>query len=337
MANLTTEYLGLKLKNPLIVGACNLSLEPDLAKRIEDAGAAAIVFKSLFEEQINLESLELEDALSEYAERNAEMINLFPNLKHAGPEEHLDKLAKAKASLGIPVIGSLNCIYQETWVEYALEMEKTGVDALELNFYATPGSFEKSAGQIEEEQLAILSSVIEKVKIPVSVKLSPYYSNTLHLIKQMDKLGVNGFVLFNRLFQPDIDLGNEEHFYPFNASQPMLYRLPLRYAGLLYDEIEADICSNTGIFSGHDIARMILAGAGSVQVVSALYQHKITHVSNMIKELSDWMDSKSYGSLDNFRGKLSKAKAKDPYAYKRAQYVDMLMKPFELLKKYPQV
>lgn len=337
MANLSTEYLGLKLKNPLIVGACNLSLEPDLAKKIEDAGAAAIVFKSLFEEQINLESLELEDALSEYAERNAEMINLFPNLKHAGPEEHLDKLSKTKKSLGIPVIGSLNCINQETWVDYAVEMEKTGVDALELNFYATPGSFEKSAGQIEEEQMATLKSVIEKVKIPVSVKLSPYYSNTLHLIKQMDKLGVKGFVLFNRLFQPDIDLVAEEHYYPFNASQPMLYRLPLRYAGLLYNEIEADICSNTGIFSGHDVARMILAGADSVQVVSALYQHKITHISTMIKELSGWMDSKSYGSLDDFRGKLSKAKAKDPYAYKRAQYVDMLMKPFELLKKYPQV
>jgi len=337
MAKLTTKYLGLELKNPLIVGACNLSLEPDLAKKIEDSGASAIVFKSLFEEQINLESMELEDALSEYAERNAEMINLFPNLRHAGPDEHLEKLSKTKEALDIPVIGSLNCVNADTWVEYAAEMEKTGVDALELNFYATPGSFDKSAEQIEDEQLAILKAVKEKVNVPVSVKLSPFYSNTLNLVKKMDKLGVDGFVLFNRLFHPDIDIVNEEHNYPFNASQPLLYRMPLRFAGLLYDEIQADICSNTGIFSGQDIARMILAGADSVQVVSALYQHKITHVGKMLQDLSDWMDSKSYVSLDDFRGKLSRAKAKDPYAYKRAQYVDMLMKPFDLLNKYPQV
>jgi dihydroorotate dehydrogenase (fumarate) len=337
MAKLTTKYLGLELKNPLIVGACNLSLEPDLAKKIEDSGASAIVFKSLFEEQINLESMELEDALSEYAERNAEMINLFPNIKHAGPEEHLEKLSKTKEALGIPVIGSLNCVNGDTWEEYAEEMAQTGVDALELNFYATPGSFDKTAGEIEAEQIAILASVKEKVDIPVSVKLSPFYSNTLNLIQQMDKQGVDGFVLFNRLFHPDIDLGSEEHNYPFNASQPMLYRMPLRFAGLLYNKISADICSNTGIFSGHDIARMILAGADSVQVVSALYKHKITHVSKMLQDLSDWMDSKSYDSLNDFRGKLSRAKAKDPYAYKRAQYVDMLMKPFDLLNKYPQV
>ncbi len=337
MANLKTTYLGLELKNPLIVGACNLSLEPELAKKMEDAGAAAIVFKSLFEEQINLESLELEDELHEYEERHAEMISLFPNLKHAGPEEHLDKLAKTKKALDIPVIGSLNCVNADTWIEYATEMEKTGVDALELNFYAYPGSFEKSSAAIEEEQLAILKEIKEKVKIPVSVKLSPFYSNVLHLISKMDKLGVDGFVLFNRLFQPDIDLKTLEHDFPWNLSQPTDYRLPLRFTGLLYDEIKADICGNTGIFNGHDMARMLLAGANSVQVVSAVYMHKIPHISKMLEELSKWMDEKGFNTLDEFRGKLSKASVKDPYAYQRAQYVDLLMKPFKLLNKYPQV
>ncbi len=337
MANLTTNYLGLNLKNPLIVGACNLSLEPDIAKKMEDAGAAAIVFKSLFEEQINLESMEMEDALHEYDERHAEMTNLFPNLKHAGPEEHLEKLISIKKSLDIPVIGSLNCINPETWVEYAIQMEQTGVDGLELNFYAMPGSFEKSAAEVEEEQLDILKTVKEKVKIPISVKLSPFYTNMLHLISRMDALGVDGFVLFNRLFQPDINLETEDHVFPFNASQSADYRLPLRYAGLLHKQVKAAICSNTGIFSGDDIARMILAGADSVQVVSAIYKHKVPHIGKMIEALTHWMDAKGYNSLDDFRGKLSKEGVKDPYAYKRAQYVDMLMKPMDLLKKYPQV
>ncbi len=337
MANLTTNYLGLSLKNPLIVGACNLSLEPDLAKKMEDAGAAAIVFKSLFEEQINLESMEMEEALSEYAERNAEMINLFPNLKHAGPEEHLDKLMSIKKSLDIPVIGSLNCIHPDTWVEYAVQMEQTGVDALELNFYASPGSFDKSAADVEQEQLDILKAIKDKVKIPISVKLSPFYSNILNLISRMDALDVNGFVLFNRMFQPDINLEAQEHAFPFNASQPADYRLPLRFAGLLYKQVQASICSNTGIFSGDDMARMILAGADCAQVVSAIYKHKISHLGKMIKGLDDWMDAKGFNSLDDFRGKLSKKEVKDPYAYQRAQYVDLLMKPFDLLKKYPQV
>ncbi len=337
MANLKTNYLGLDLKNPLIAGACNLSLEPDLAKKMEDAGASAIVFKSLFEEQINLESLELEDELSEYAERNAEMINLFPNIKHAGPEEHLDKLAKTKKALDIPVIGSLNCVNADTWIEYAVEMEKTGVDALELNLYAYPGNFEKSSEQIEEEQLSIIKSIKEKVSIPVSVKLSPFYSNILQFVRKLDDLHVEGFVLFNRLFQPDIDLNTLEHDMPWNLSQPADYRLPLRYTGLLYKEVDAHLCGNTGIFTGNDIARMLLSGADSVQVVSALYQHKITHITKMLDELSEWMDAKGFSSVADFQGRLSKASVKDPYAYQRAQYVDMLMKPFKLLSKYPQV
>ncbi len=337
MANLSTNYMGLSLKNPLVVGACNLSLDTDVARKMEDAGASAIVFKSLFEEQINLESMQLEEELNEYVERHAEMISLFPEIRHAGPGEHLDKLARLKDVLDIPVIGSLNCINPETWIEYAVEMEKTGIDALELNFYATPVSFDLTSGDVEKDQLQILKKIKEKVSLPVSVKLSPFYSNPLQLIRQMDEVGVDGFVLFNRLFQPDIDLSEEGHRFPFHLSQPSDYRLPLRYAGLLHKEVKGSICSNTGIFNGSDMARMILAGADCVQVVSAVYKHKVPHLTKMLQELSDWMDEKKYKSLDDFRGKLSKASVKDPYAYKRAQYVDLLMRPVELLKKYPQV
>ncbi len=319
------------------MGACNLTLDADMAKRIEDAGAAAIVFKSLFEEQVNLESLQMEEDLAEYAERNAEMINLFPHLKHAGPVEHLEKLSKVKKAVGIPVIGSLNCVYHDTWLEYAVEMEKTGVDALELNFYSTPGGFEQSSVDIESEQIAVIKEVRKNVKLPLSVKISPFYSNPLHLIRQMDEVGVNGFVLFNRLFQPDIDVESRDHYFPFNLSQAGDYRLPLRFAGLLYKQIAASICSNTGVFTGQDVVRMILAGADCVQVVSTVYKNKVGHISQMLNDLEAWMDEGSFTSMDEFRGVLSKANAKDPYAYQRAQYVDLLMKPFELLKKFPQV
>jgi dihydroorotate dehydrogenase (fumarate) len=337
MANLKTTYLGLELKNPLIMGACNLTLDLDTAKRIEDAGASAIVFKSLFEEQINLESFQMEEELNEYNERHAEMIDLFPNLKHAGPEAHLDKLSKIKAGVDIPVIGSLNCVHADTWVEYALEMEKTGVDALELNFYANPTGSEDSSVDVETEQLSIIKEIRDKVKLPVSVKISPFYSNPLHLVFQMDQAGVNGFVLFNRMFQPDVDVETKEHYFPFNLSQTGDYRLPLRYAGLLYKQVKGSICSNTGIFTGKDVVRMILAGADAVQIVSTVYKNKVGHITDMLKEIEDWMGAHDYASLDAFRGLLSKENVKDPYAYQRAQYVDLLMKPFELMKKFPQV
>ncbi len=337
MAKLSTNYMGLSLKNPLITGACNLSMDTEVAKKMEDAGVSAIVFKSLFEEQINLESLQMEEELNEYVERHAEMISLFPTVKHAGPEEHMEKLRKLKEAVGIPVIGSLNCVNSDTWSAYAEEMAKTGVDALELNFYASPGNYDLTSAALEDEQVQIVKDVKAKVNIPVSVKLSPFYTNLLQLIRRMDEAGVDGFVLFNRLFQPDIDMAKEDHHFPFNLSQPMDYRLPLRYAGLLHKEISGSICSNTGIFSGEDMVKMLLAGADCVQVVSAIYKHKVPHMGVMLEDLEKWMDEKGYVSIDEFRGKLSKANVSDPYAYQRAQYVDLLMKPFELLKKYPQV
>jgi dihydroorotate dehydrogenase (fumarate) len=337
MANLKTTYMGLELKNPLILGACNLTFNFDTAKRLEDAGIAAIVFKSLFEEQINLESLKMEEDLQEYNERNAEMVNLFPSLKHAGPAEHLEKISQLKKAVGIPVIGSLNCIHHATWVEYAHEMEKTGIDALELNFYTTPVDFDQDPIKIEDEQVKILKAVKEKVKIPVSVKLSPFYTNPLNLIKKMDAVGVNGFVLFNNLYQPEIDTEKQEMTFPFNLSQTGDYRLPLRFAGLLHKKVKGSVCSNSGIFTGHDVVRLLLAGADAVQIVSTVYRNKATYVSQMIKDIEDWMKSKGYSSVTDFRGKLAKVNSQDPYAYKRAQYVDLLMQPFDIMKKYPQV
>lgn len=337
MANLKTKYMGLELRNPIILGACNLTFDLDKARSLEDAGIAAIVFKSLFEEQINLESLQMEEDLLEYNERNAEMIKLFPSLKHAGPLEHLEKLRALKEAVSIPVIGSLNCLNESTWVEYALEMEKTGVDGLELNFYSVPTGFNDNGLSMEDDQVKILKALKAKVKIPVSVKLSPFYTNPLNIIQRMDQAGAQAFVLFNRLYQPEISVENQEMSFPFNLSQVGDYRLPLRYAGLLHQNVKGSICSNSGIFTGQDVVRLILAGADAVQVVSTVYKNKTTYVEQMLKDLTQWMKEKGYESLDDFRGKLANVNSKDPYAYQRAQYVDMLMKPFDIMKKYPQV
>ncbi len=335
MANLKTEYLGMELKNPIILGASNLVNNLENIKKAEKAGAAAVVFKSLFEEQIQYERMQLQEDLEEYEERHAEMTSLFPTLEHAGPREHLMNLRKAKDAVKIPIIASLNCVYKETWLEYAKLIEDTGVDAIELNFYSVPKEKEISGSDIIAEQLEIIKDVKEALSIPVSVKLSPFYVAPLNVIDRMDQAGVDGFVLFNRLFQPDIDLDKEEHITPFGTTRTEDSRLPLRFAGMLYDNINASICSNTGISTGPDVARMVLAGADCVQVVSTLYQNNIDYVGSMLKDLEAWMKSKNYSNLKDFRGKLSQKNISDPFIYKRAQYVDILMRSEEIFKKNP--
>src|SRR6056297_1211696 len=334
MADLSTKYMGIKLKNPIIAGASNLSKDVSNLKKMEEAGAAAIVYKSLFEEQIQLERAQLDEELTEFDDRHPEMIKTHPTIEHSGPEEHLLELQRAKASLDIPLIASLNAIYKQTWLDYAKRIEETGVDALELNFYHVPYDMEKEGISIEEEQVGILKELRKQISIPVSVKLSPFYSNPLNMIQTMDAEGIDGFVLFNRLFEPEINIDKEEHRFPFNLSQKGDYKLPLRYSGLLYDNINANICANTGIFDGADAIKMFLAGADCVQVVSTLYKNKIEHISKMLDDINNWMDDKSYKSLKDFKGKLSRAKVKNPFVYKRGQYVDILMNPEEIIKQY---
>ena len=333
MTNLKTHFMGLELKNPVIVGACSLSTNLDNLKKMEEAGAAAVVLKSLFEEQIQLESYQMEQEMDEYSERHAEMTSLFPTMQHAGPKEHLMMVKNAKKAVKIPVIASLNAVYRETWVEYSKLLEDTGVDALELNFYAVPRDISKTGESIEQEQIEILKEVKKSVSVPVCVKLSPFYTNPLNLISLMDKAGADGFVLFNRFFQPDIDLNKETHIIHFPMSSEEDNKLPLRFAGLLYDNIKAGICSNTGIYNGTDVIKMVLAGADCVQVVATIYINKIAYLDKIISDIESWMESKKYKSLEAFRGKLSNKKINDPFVYKRAQYVDLLMKSDQIFKK----
>lgn len=333
--DLSTRYLGLKLKNPIIVGASNLVTDINFLKKLEEAGAAAIVYKSLFEEQIQLENLENYHAEEDYGARHAEMGTMMPSLEDAGPAEFLFNLSQARQALSIPLIASLNAVYDDTWYEYARKIEETGVDALELNFYAVPREFDIDDNSILQEQLDTLEGVKKAVKIPVSVKLSPFYTNPLYCISELDKKGTDGFVLFNKLFQPDIDLEKESLHYPYLLSHEEDNRLSLRFAGLLFNRIKGSICSNTGILDGKDVVKMILAGADAVQIVSTIYKHGPKQIGKMLEEIENWMSSKKYQTLADFKGKLAKVNIKDPYAYQRAQYVDILMRSNEIFKKYP--
>jgi dihydroorotate dehydrogenase (fumarate) len=333
--DLSTTYLGLKLKNPLIIGASNLVTDLNFLKKLEDAGAAAVVYKSLFEEQIQLENLENYHAEEDYGNRHAEMGSMLPSNEDAGPAEFLFNLTKARQTLKIPLIASLNAVYDDTWYEYAKKIEATGVDALELNFYAVPREFDIDDNSILQEQLDTLEGVKKAVNIPVSVKLSPFYTNPLYCIAELDKKGSDGFVLFNRLFQPDIDLDKEQLHYPYMLSNEDDSRLPLRFAGLLHGNIKGSICANTGVFTGKDVLKMILAGADCVQIVSTIYKHGPKQIGKMLEEIESWMKEKNYSNIDQIKGKLSKQNVKDPYAYQRAQYVDILMRSNEIFKKYP--
>ncbi len=335
MANLSTTYMGIPLKNPLILGACNLSAKPETVKKLEEAGIAAVVYKSLFEEQIQLESLQLEEELGEYSDRGAEMERLFPNIEHAGPAEHLMNLRNLKGQLSIPVIASLNAVYEPSWIEYAVELQKTGVDALEINLYAVPGYFETDGQSIEEKQVEVVKAVKQAITIPLSVKISPFYTNTLNFIKKIDEAGADAYVLFNRFFQPDIDVNKEEFYFPWELSASSDRMLSLRFAGLLSGNLDGDICMSRGIYTSEDAIGMILAGANVLQVVSTIYKNHPAVVTEILDNMSKWMDAHNYATIDDFRGKLSRKNLKDPFAYKRAQYIDILAKSDSIFKKYP--
>jgi dihydroorotate dehydrogenase (fumarate) len=331
MNKLKTTYMGIELNNPIIIGASNLVTDTDTLKKAEEFGAGAIVYKSLFEEQLQLESFQLDEKLNEFNDLNAEMLQIHPNIVHAGPDEHLFNIRKAKESLTIPLIASLNAINNETWLKYARLLSETGVDGLELNFYQIPLDSKKSAKEIEDEQIYTLTEIRKSVSIPISVKLSPDYSNVLNFVEKLDNAGVNALVLFNSFFQPDIDVMSEKHIKSSHLSNIGDYRKSLRYAGLLFENIKADICSSLGVFSGEDVIKLLLSGASCVQVVSTIYKNGLMQIYNIKRELEEWMAIKNYAGIEEFRGKLSHNRlSANPFIYKRAQYVDLLLNSEEI-------
>jgi dihydroorotate dehydrogenase (fumarate) len=325
--------MGLKLKNPIIAGASKLTRKTESIKRLEAEGAAAIVYKSLFEEQVKLENLQVSEVTEEYDERHPMMIDVFPDLGDTGPREHLFAVEQAKKAVDIPVIASLNATGKAVWIDYAKKLEDAGADAIELNIYYSHDSKNTEPRIIEDIQLAIIKAIRKTIAIPFSVKLSFFYSNPFNFIKNADAEGAKGFVLFNRLLEPDIDTEKEEYINPFHLSSALDHRLTLRYTAILYKEIEADICSSTGIFTGTDVVKMILAGASCIQCVSTLYINGIKHIGNMLKELEAWMKEKGHNRIGDFRGKLSRKNIKDPFIFGRNQYIDILLNQEPIIRQ----
>lgn len=326
MANLKSTYLGLDVKNPVIAGASRLTSDLEKIAEIEKAGAGALVCASLFEEQVQLENYKLDNDLAVMSlGSDAEMARLFDEHESAGPKEHLMWLKKAKEAVSIPVIGSLNAVNEATWIEYAKQIEDTGVDALECNFYFVPGDPEKSGSDIENSQLKIMEKIKKTVSIPVSVKLSYFYTNPFGFIKRSAKTGIDGLVLFNKLFEPDISVNKMEHVTTFNLSNSGDNRMGLRYAGLLFGKIKADIISSSGIFTGEDVVKAILAGADNIQVVSTLFKNGIDQISVILEKLESFMNDNGFETLDDFKGKLSSKNINDPFVFKRAQYINLLL------------
>ncbi len=333
MANLNSRYLGVELSNPLVVGACSLTSQLDTLKRIEDSGAGAVVIKSLFEEQIQLKRFLLDEALHRHDDWHAEMTSIFPDLEDAGPEEHLLWVRKAKEALEIPVFASLNAVNPETWLEFAVLLEGTGVDGIELNFFATPSDAGKSGTDIENEQIEIATELKKRLKIPIAAKLSPFYTNPLNFVRRLDAVGTDGFVLFNRLFDPSLDPELEKSDFPFNLSNPNDHRQSLRYVGLLSGKVRGTLCASHGIHSPANAVEVLLAGADAFQTVSYLYRNSVGSIKHFLNDIASWMDRKGYASIADFKGKLDAERNPDKFTYRRAQYVRILMRPQSFLAK----
>ncbi|MFW5687946.1 MAG: dihydroorotate dehydrogenase-like protein [Spirochaetota bacterium] len=333
MADLRATYMGMELKNPLIAGASSLTSNMGSIKKLEDEGVSALVISSLFEETIQLQSYKMEKDMSFFDNLDAEIGNIFPDIEHAGPEEHLMWVRKAVEAVDIPVIASLNCIDESTWVEWAQKLEETGVKGLELNFFAIPVDMDETAQDIEKYQVDVVKKITGTVKIPVSVKLSPFYSSPLNQVKKLDEAGAAGFVIFNRLWHPEIEVDREKMNFPFHLSSSEDLGLPIRYVGLLSEKVKGSLCASNGVHTGTDAVQTILAGADVVQSVSTFYKKGVAQASQMLKEMETWMDRKGYSSLGDFRGKLNYVNSNEKWTFKRAQYVRHLLNSEEYIKR----
>lgn len=324
--NLSTTYLGLKLRSPLVMAASPLSENLDNLKHMEDAGASAVVLHSLFEEQLRQDRLELHHRLEQGTESYAEALNYFPNLDEyrLGPEEYLRHIWRAKERVKIPVIASLNASSVGGWVEYARQIQQAGADALELNIYHIPTDMNLSGEVLEDNYLNIVRSVRAEVKIPFAVKLSPFFTNFANVAKRMDDAGVNGLVLFNRFYQPDIDLEDLEVKPNILLSTPMAMRLPLRWIAILHGHLKASLAGTSGIHRASDALKMLMAGADVTMLCSTVLRHGFPQIAMIESDIARWLEEHEYESLAQIKGSLSQKNCADPAAFERAQYMKAL-------------
>lgn len=324
--DLSTTYLGLKLKNPIVPSAGPVSSEISNIKALEDAGASAVVLYSLFEEQIEMESLEHAYFTTAHNDSFAEATSYFPtDIDYKlGPEEYLEHIRKAKEAVDIPVIASLNGKSTGGWIKYAKYMQEAGADALELNIYLLATDFNRTGQEIEKTYIDVVKEVKKSVKIPVAVKLSPFFSSVAWMAHELDKAGADGLVLFNRFYQPDIDLENLEVVPNVLLSTPMAMRLPLRWVGILYGRLQADLAATSGIYSEKDVLKMIMAGAKVTQMLSSILKFGPGHITDVLAKMRFWMEANEYESVEQMRGSMSYLNVSDPSQFERANYMKVL-------------
>ena len=324
--DLTTTYMGLSLKNPIVPSASPLSHTLEGMKRLEDAGASAIVMYSLFEEQIVHESKEFDHYMQYGTESFAESLSYFPEAEeyNLGPEEYIELIHKAKRALKIPIIGSLNGISTGGWTDYAKKIEEAGADALELNVYYIPTDARHTSEEVEQRYIDILKAVKGTVTIPVAMKLSPFFSSMANMAARLEAAGANGLVLFNRFYQPDIDLDALEVKPNVILSSPQALRLPLRWIAVLYGRVRTSFAATSGVHSAQDVIKLLMAGADVTMMCSALLKHGPGHIRQVLEDVNQWMLDHEYVSVSQMKGSMSQKSVANPEAFERANYMRTL-------------
>jgi dihydroorotate dehydrogenase (fumarate) len=326
MIDLTTTYLGLQLKSPLVASSSPLSEKLEAARQLEKAGIAAIVMYSLFEEQIIHESLELNYYLDRGTLAFAEAMTYYPEVERykLSPEKYLDKVRELKRGLGIPVIASLNGVSAGGWINYAKKIEEAGADALELNLYYLPTDADVTAGELEDRYVKLVETVRSSVHIPLAVKLGPFFTALPNLARRLAGAGANGLVLFNRFYQPDLDLDSLQVTPSLTLSRSEELRLPMRWIAILHGRVNADLALTSGVHTAEDVAKSLLAGATVAMMASELLKNGPGRASVVLSELTKWMEEHNYQSVEQMRGAMSQKSVAEPAAFERANYIKVL-------------
>jgi len=326
MTRLSTTYLGMKLRSPIVVSACTLSESVDNIVRMEDSGAGAVVMFSMFEEQIRKEDERMKNILQSTSNVFAEASDYFPDMDeyHVPTHNYLETIRKAKERVHIPIIGSLNGITPQGWIEYGQQLEQAGADALEINIFYIPADVLLDGPAVEQRYLDIIRLLKKTVKVPIAVKMNPYFSAMGNMAVQMQDAGADGLVLFNRFYQPDYDILQLKVVHDMAYSEAAEIRLPLLWIAILSGQIKASLAATTGVQSASEVIKYLLAGADVTMTASALYKNGISYIGTMERALLLWMDSMGFQSLDYFKGSMNQANISDPTAYERANYIRIL-------------
>lgn len=321
MPNLETKYLGLELKSPIIIGSCGLTAKVENIIKMEEQGAGAVVLKSIFEEEILQEYEQILREEPEDSGRDEYLDYLDTRIREERLKKYIHLIREAKSSVKIPIIGSINCTSPYEWISFAREIEKAGADALELNIYIPPSDAQKESQQTEETYLNTAKEVMKQLKIPVAIKLTPYFTELSSMIHKLSDMGVDGIVLFNKFYNPDIDIDTLQIKHANALSNSQEYTLPLRWIAMNADTTEADLIGSCGIRDSATIIKMILAGATGIQMVSPMYNRDDTYIPKLLKEIKEWMDKHHFKSIKDFKGLLSQKRISNPQLYERVQFM----------------